>query len=111
MSRIVIRSQRLRAPSGPIATARNDSLTCWATRCVGLPRSEPAQTLNCERSQRVHRSALLWLKEWDQCVFKGSAKTSAAAELKRERRKKRARESKFDAAGANGGDEEKVRLL
>lgn len=57
--------------------------------------------------QRVHRSALLWLKEWDQCVFKGSAKTTAAAELKRERRKKRTREGKFDAvAGEN--DEEKA---
>jgi chromosome transmission fidelity protein 18 len=46
--------------------------------------------------QRVHRSALLWLKEWDQCVFKGAS--GAAAELKRERRKKRARDGKFDGA-------------
>jgi len=36
---------------------------------------------------------LLWLKEWDECVFKGTAKTSAAAELSKERRKKRAREA------------------
>ena len=43
--------------------------------------------------QRVHRSALLWLKEWDECVFKGANKTSAAAELSKERRKKRAREA------------------
>lgn len=50
---------------------------------------------------------MLWLKEWDQCVFKGSAKNSAAAELKRERRKKRAREGKFDTA-ARDGEEEKV---
>lgn len=46
------------------------------------------------------------MKEWDQCVFKGSAKNSAAAELKKERRRKRAREGKFDAAGDN--DEERV---
>lgn len=54
--------------------------------------------------QRVHRSALLWLKEWDQCVFKGSVKNSAAAEAKRERRKKRAREGRPD--NSFGGDED-----
>lgn len=46
--------------------------------------------------QRVHRSALLWLKEWDECVFKGTTKTSVAAELSKERRKKRAREGRPD---------------
>lgn len=61
-------------------------------------------------SQRVHRSALLWLKEWDQCVFKGSAKTSAAAALKKERMKKRAREGKFDTA-TPAGEEEKVSII
>lgn len=36
----------------------------------------------------------MWLKEWDQCVFPKTSKTTAAAELKRERRKKRARDGK-----------------
>ncbi len=35
----------------------------------------------------------MWLKEWDECVFKGANKSSAAAELSKERRKKRAREA------------------
>jgi hypothetical protein len=35
-----------------------------------------------------HRSALLWLKEWDMCVFKGTSKANAAAEMKRDRRNK-----------------------
>ncbi|SGZ06610.1 BQ5605_C031g10956 [Microbotryum silenes-dioicae] len=51
--------------------------------------------------QRIHRSALLWLKEWDQCVFKNHhGKNNAAAELRKERRKKRAREGGFGGAGA-----------
>ncbi|SCZ92034.1 BZ3500_MvSof-1268-A1-R1_Chr5-3g08294 [Microbotryum saponariae] len=53
------------------------------------------------RPRRIHRSALLWLKEWDQCVFKNhQGKNNAAAELRRERRKKRAREGGFGGAGA-----------
>lgn len=56
------------------------------------------------RSQRLHRNALLWLKEWDACVFKGSSKANAAAELKRERRNKRARDGGFGAgSGAGAG--------
>lgn len=56
--------------------------------------------------QRVHRSALLWLKEWDECVFKGTAKTSAAAELSKERRKKRAREANPAFAAFDGPERE-----
>lgn len=100
---------RWRPPCGPTATDRNASPTCSAMRCVFSlpPRSTPADV---PLPQRVHRSALLWLKEWDQCVFKGgNAKASAATELKRERRKKRAREGKFDAPSTAGGDDEQVR--
>ncbi|ORY58350.1 P-loop containing nucleoside triphosphate hydrolase protein [Leucosporidium creatinivorum] len=72
-------------------------------------RYRPKRFTDLLGDERVHRSALLWLKEWDQCVFKGSnSKTSgAAAELKRERRKKRARDGKFDGA-ADAGDGEQA---
>lgn len=110
--RHIFLQRRWRPPFGPTATDRNASPTCSAMRCAFslLPRSTPADVPS---PQRVHRSALLWLKEWDQCVFKGgNAKTSAAADLKRERRKKRAREGKFEGkfdSGPTGGDEEQVR--
>jgi chromosome transmission fidelity protein 18 len=73
-------------------------------------------------TQRMHRAALLWLKEWDECVF-GSASKTAGAELKRERRRKRAREGNAlekavvgEGAAANDDDEwrrpkDKVPLL
>lgn len=83
----------------------------------------PARLIELRIVQRLHRTALLWLKEWDACVFKGTAKANAAAELKRERSKKRAREggggfgeNKFAGKGEGGsapqGDfGEAVRLL
>ena len=81
----------------------------------------PATLLDADpvpsRAQRVHRTALLWLKEWDLCVFKGTSKTNGAAELKRDRRNKRAREGEkggFGGGGAGAGGEgfeEAVRRL
>lgn len=101
-----LRSLRLprwsRAHSGQIATDPRSLWICLATRYV-FDASEGTHLII---EQRVHRSALLWLKEWDQCVFKGNSKTSAAAEAKRERRKKRAREGKPEQAE---GEEERVR--
>ncbi|KAL8280406.1 hypothetical protein RQP46_007054 [Phenoliferia psychrophenolica] len=61
-------------------------------------RYRPKKFTDLLGDERVHRAALLWLKEWDQCVFPKTSKTTAAAELKRERRKKRARDGKFGSA-------------
>ncbi|KAM0749881.1 P-loop containing nucleoside triphosphate hydrolase protein [Meredithblackwellia eburnea MCA 4105] len=69
-------------------------------------RYRPKKFTDLLGDERVHRSALLWLKEWDQCVFPGTSKTTAAAELKRDRRKKRAREGKFGAGAGGAADEE-----
>ncbi|GAA5965764.1 hypothetical protein JCM8115_000918 [Rhodotorula mucilaginosa] len=60
-------------------------------------RYRPKRFIDLLGDERVHRSALLWLKEWDMCVFKGTSKANAAAEMKRDRRNKRARD------GGNGG--------
>ncbi|GAA5979308.1 hypothetical protein JCM10908_002874 [Rhodotorula pacifica] len=60
-------------------------------------RYRPKRFIDLLGDERVHRTALLWLKEWDMCVFKGTSKANAAAEMKRDRRNKRARE------GGNGG--------
>ncbi|BGP37138.1 Chromosome transmission fidelity protein 18 [Rhodotorula kratochvilovae] len=60
-------------------------------------RYRPKRFVDLLGDERVHRNALLWLKEWDLCVFKGTSKANAAAEMKRERRNKRARD------GGNGG--------
>ncbi|KAK4703640.1 hypothetical protein P7C70_g2579, partial [Phenoliferia sp. Uapishka_3] len=57
-------------------------------------RYRPKKFTDLLGDERVHRAALLWLKEWDQCVFPKTTKTTAAAELKRERRKKRARDGR-----------------
>ncbi|KDE04049.1 hypothetical protein MVLG_05488 [Microbotryum lychnidis-dioicae p1A1 Lamole] len=64
-------------------------------------RYKPKRFTDLLGDERIHRSALLWLKEWDQCVFKNHhGKNNAAAELRKERRKKRAREGGFGGAGA-----------
>ncbi|GAA5862595.1 hypothetical protein JCM8547_002120 [Rhodosporidiobolus lusitaniae] len=61
-------------------------------------RYRPKRFVDLLGDERLHRTALLWLKEWDACVFKGTDKANAAAEMKRERSKKRARE------GGGGGE-------
>ncbi|KAK4051293.1 Chromosome transmission fidelity protein 18 [Microbotryomycetes sp. JL221] len=59
-------------------------------------RYRPKRFTELLGDERVHRNALLWLKEWDQCVFRGvNAKSTIAADLRREKRKKRAREGNF----------------
>lgn len=86
---------RSRLLFGLIDTGPRSSPSCLATRyepvSPSLVRTATPDLCIC---QRVHRAALLWLKEWDTCVFPGTSKTTAAAELKRERRKKRARDGK-----------------
>ncbi|GAA6000732.1 hypothetical protein JCM10207_004630 [Rhodosporidiobolus poonsookiae] len=66
-------------------------------------RYRPKRFVDLLGDERLHRTALLWLKEWDMCVFKGTAKANAAAEMKRERSKKRAREGAYGGGGAGGG--------
>ncbi|BGO89065.1 Chromosome transmission fidelity protein 18 [Rhodotorula toruloides] len=84
-------SKTSRAAATPVETA------LWTDRY------RPKRFVDLLGDERVHRTALLWLKEWDACVFKGTSKATAAAELKRERSKKRAREGTFGAGGAEGG--------
>ncbi|BGP29547.1 Chromosome transmission fidelity protein 18 [Rhodotorula toruloides] len=85
-------SKTNRAAATPVETA------LWTDRY------RPKRFVDLLGDERVHRTALLWLKEWDACVFKGTSKATAAAELKRERSKKRAREGTFGAgAGADAG--------
>ncbi|GAA5865391.1 hypothetical protein JCM1840_001552 [Sporobolomyces johnsonii] len=62
----------------------------------------PKRFVDLLGDERVHRNALLWLKEWDSCVFKGTAKVNAAAEMKKERRNKRAREGAGGGGGVSG---------
>ncbi|BGP22340.1 hypothetical protein Rt10032_c07g3187 [Rhodotorula toruloides] len=90
------RSETSRAAAAPVETA------LWTDRY------RPKRFVDLLGDERVHRTALLWLKEWDACVFKGTSKATAAAELKRERSKKRAREGTFGSggAGADGGFED-----
>ncbi|KAM0788007.1 hypothetical protein ACM66B_006207 [Microbotryomycetes sp. NB124-2] len=60
-------------------------------------RYRPKRFTELLGDERVHRNALLWLKEWDECVFRGvNTKLNRAAELKREKRKKRARDGTFN---------------
>ncbi|GAA5912902.1 hypothetical protein JCM6882_009509 [Rhodosporidiobolus microsporus] len=66
-------------------------------------RYKPKRFVDLLGDERLHRSALLWLKEWDMCVFKGTPKANAMAEMKRERSKKRVREGGF---GGDGGEEQ-----
>ncbi|GAA5930725.1 hypothetical protein JCM1841_004748 [Sporobolomyces salmonicolor] len=61
----------------------------------------PKRFVDLLGDERVHRTALLWLKEWDSCVFKGTMKANAAAEMKKERRNKRAREGAGGGSGAS----------
>ncbi|GAA6043901.1 hypothetical protein NBRC10512_007446, partial [Rhodotorula toruloides] len=84
-------SKTSRAAATPVET------TLWTDRY------RPKRFVDLLGDERVHRTALLWLKEWDACVSKGTSKATAAAELKRERSKKRAREGTFGAGGAEGG--------
>ncbi|BGP13306.1 Chromosome transmission fidelity protein 18 [Rhodosporidiobolus nylandii] len=77
-------------------------------------RYRPKRFVDLLGDERLHRTALLWLKEWDACVFKGTQKANAAAEMKRERSKKRAREGGGGGGfggGGGGGFEEAVLLL
>ncbi|KAK4052058.1 Chromosome transmission fidelity protein 18 [Microbotryomycetes sp. JL201] len=61
-------------------------------------RYRPKRFTQLLGDERVHRNALLWLKEWDECVFRGvNSKSNHAADLKREKRKKRAREGTFNS--------------
>ncbi|GAA5902001.1 Ctf18p [Sporobolomyces salmoneus] len=75
-------------------------------------RYRPKKFTDLLGDERVHRSALSWLKEWDQCVFKGSkgSKTGGAAgAIKKERRNagKRGRDgNSFGGNGAGGYGEE-----
>ncbi|GJN87911.1 hypothetical protein Rhopal_000866-T1 [Rhodotorula paludigena] len=72
-------------------------------------RYRPKRFVDLLGDERLHRNALLWLKEWDACVFKGTSKANAATELKRERRNKRARDGGFGAgSGAGAGAAEGV---
>ncbi|GAA5826328.1 hypothetical protein JCM11251_007255 [Rhodosporidiobolus azoricus] len=66
-------------------------------------RYRPKRFVDLLGDERLHRTALLWLKEWDMCVFKGTPKANAMAEMKRERSKKRAREGGFGGGGGGGG--------
>ncbi|GAA5932082.1 hypothetical protein JCM3775_004236 [Rhodotorula graminis] len=66
-------------------------------------RYRPKRFVDLLGDERVHRTALLWLKEWDLCVFKGTSKANAAAELKRDRRNKRAREGEKGGFGGGAG--------
>ncbi|GAA5970017.1 hypothetical protein JCM3765_007278 [Sporobolomyces pararoseus] len=68
-------------------------------------RYRPKKFTDLLGDERVHRSALSWLKEWDNCVFKGRnnnpGSTGAAGVIKKERRNaKRGREG--NTFGANG---------
>ncbi|GAA5854527.1 hypothetical protein JCM9279_000830 [Rhodotorula babjevae] len=81
-----------------------------ATRAAAVVETElwtdryrPKRFVDLLGDERVHRTALLWLKEWDSCVFKGTSKTNGAAELKRDRRNKRAREGEKGGFGGGGG--------
>ncbi|GAA6038469.1 hypothetical protein JCM8097_004581 [Rhodosporidiobolus ruineniae] len=65
-------------------------------------RYRPKRFVDLLGDERLHRLALLWLKEWDACVFKGTSKANAAAEMKRERSKKRSREG-YGAGGSGVG--------
>ncbi|GAA5991782.1 hypothetical protein JCM11641_005682, partial [Rhodosporidiobolus odoratus] len=67
-------------------------------------RYRPKRFVDLLGDERLHRTALLWLKEWDACVFKDTAKANAAAEMKRQRSKKRARDGHGDGNG-NGAKE------
>ncbi|GAA6010908.1 hypothetical protein JCM11491_004595 [Sporobolomyces phaffii] len=54
-------------------------------------RYRPKKFTDLLGDERVHRSALSWLKEWDNCVFKGnnaqrSGKGGASGAIKKERR-------------------------
>ncbi|BGO88999.1 Chromosome transmission fidelity protein 18 [Rhodotorula toruloides] len=79
-------------------------------RLLGLTpwtdRYRPKRFVDLLGDERVHRTALLWLEEWDACVFKSTSKATAAVEWKRERSKKRAREGTSGAGGSEGGFEE-----
>ncbi|GAA5879108.1 hypothetical protein JCM3774_005574 [Rhodotorula dairenensis] len=67
-------------------------------------RYRPKRFIDLLGDERVHRTALLWLKEWDMCVFKGTSKANAAAEMKRDRRNKRARDGGNGGYGSGGRD-------
>ena len=55
---------------------------------------------------RVHRSAMAWLKEWDVCVFKPTTGAGAAAARKKALVRKRARDGSSKAAATTeAGDE------
>ncbi|KAL7344108.1 P-loop containing nucleoside triphosphate hydrolase protein [Rhodotorula toruloides] len=60
-------------------------------RLLGLTpwtdRYRPKRFVDLLGDERVHRTALLWLEEWDACVFKSTSKATAAVEWKRERKK------------------------
>ncbi|KWU40983.1 P-loop containing nucleoside triphosphate hydrolase protein, partial [Rhodotorula sp. JG-1b] len=67
-------------------------------------RYRPKRFIDLLGDERVHRSALLWLKEWDMCVFRGTSKANAAAEMKRDR-------LAWQAPDPWGRPQEKVLLL
>lgn len=53
---------------------------------------------------RVHRSAMAWLKEWDACVFKPTSGAGIAAARKKALVRKRARDGPKGAAAAGGAE-------
>ncbi|GAA6060295.1 hypothetical protein JCM10212_002936 [Sporobolomyces blumeae] len=74
-------------------------------------RYRPKKFTDLLGDERVHRQALSWLKEWDSCVFKGTAKASAAAQLKKDRRHDKKRQWNGGSSGtaaSTGGFEEAV---
>ncbi|KAJ8296404.1 Chromosome transmission fidelity protein 18 [Rhodotorula toruloides] len=94
--------QLLREIEHDAAMAKKQRLPMLSTPLSSPPRSH---TLDgpVQAETRVHRTALLWLEEWDACVFKSTSKATAAVEWKRERSKKRAREGTSGAGGSEGG--------
>lgn len=82
-------------------------------------RYRPTKFTELVGDERVHRAALLWLKDWDACVFRGTfARADVGANARkareREKRRKRARDQQAawgggaarPAGGAYGADDE-----
>ncbi|GAA5833833.1 hypothetical protein JCM5353_003070 [Sporobolomyces roseus] len=70
-------------------------------------RYRPKKFTDLLGDERVHRSCLSWLKEWDLCVFKGDKKKmNAAGLIKKERRNRdgfNGGKRKWDAGNSAGG--------
>ncbi|GAA5925020.1 Ctf18p [Sporobolomyces koalae] len=77
---------------------RDDKIKVPETQ-LWTDRYRPKRFTDLLGDERVHRSALSWLKEWDECVFKRK-QNSAGAALKREKRK-RGRDGYATGSGSN----------